>query len=320
MPGEHVPADPGPAPFLQLERSVEQRAQLERAQLLACQEVPRQAAHTKTVDFTALTWNLFHGRDAPPDRALLTWRSRLLRISETNATHAQVNRDLFAEFSALLQTADWDVALLQEAPPRWAPPLAASTRSDPAVFLTARNSFASLRRALTTLNPDLIASGEGGSNLTLVRTGGPLGRIEERRELVINSGRPERRVMGFIRTGSGVCVANLHATNSRPHLAAPEILRAARTATRWSRDDPLVFGGDLNLRPSEQPDVFDELRSQLSLSQSTAPRSIDHLLVRGLEITDEPSPWPAERRELREGDRAIRLSDHAPVSASFATR
>ena len=27
----------------------------------------------------ALTWNLFHGRDYPPDRALDTWRSRLLR-------------------------------------------------------------------------------------------------------------------------------------------------------------------------------------------------------------------------------------------------
>ena len=48
----------------------------------------------------AITWNLFHGRDFPPDPALLTWRSRLLRISERNATHLQVNRSLLPEFAA----------------------------------------------------------------------------------------------------------------------------------------------------------------------------------------------------------------------------
>ncbi|HEX8958193.1 MAG TPA: hypothetical protein VF770_00045, partial [Solirubrobacterales bacterium] len=74
--------------------------------------------------FTAIGWNLFHGRDFPPDPALFTWRSRLLRVGERNATHVQVNRDLAAEFAALLAAAEWDVALLQECPPRFAAPLA----------------------------------------------------------------------------------------------------------------------------------------------------------------------------------------------------
>ncbi len=38
--------------------------------------------------------------------------------------------------------------------------------------LTSRNSLGALRAIAARLNPDLIASGEGGSNLTLVRLGG----------------------------------------------------------------------------------------------------------------------------------------------------
>ena len=42
-------------------------------------------------------------------------------------------------------------------------------------MLTSRNSLGALRAFAARLNPDLIASGEGGSNLTLVRACGPLG-------------------------------------------------------------------------------------------------------------------------------------------------
>src|SRR5215207_5892431 len=55
----------------------------------------------RRVELTALAWNLFHGRDFPPDQGLRTWRSRLLRFDESNATHVQVNRDLSAEFATL---------------------------------------------------------------------------------------------------------------------------------------------------------------------------------------------------------------------------
>ena len=66
-----------------------------------------------------LSWNLYHGRDFPPEPALFTLRSRLLGTTERGATHVQVNRPLLDEFARVLDGLEWDVALLQEAPPRW---------------------------------------------------------------------------------------------------------------------------------------------------------------------------------------------------------
>jgi endonuclease/exonuclease/phosphatase family metal-dependent hydrolase len=269
------------------------------------------------VEVTAISWNLFHGRDFPPDPALFTWRSRLLRTTERNATHVQVNRDLLGKFCRLLVDAEWDVVLLQESPPRFCAPLARACDAEPHRALTSRNSLGALRALAGRLNPDLIASGEGGSNLTLVRPAGPLGGITERREVAIHEGRPERRVMAFTRTASGVCVANLHATNDRPKLAAEDVLRAAEAATGWAGEAPLLFGGDLNLRPQESPAVFAELRERFGLAGSTGPQAIDHLLARGLEVVEPPHQWGPERRELPEDGRALRLSDHAPVEARF---
>src|SRR3954454_6159512 len=186
------------------------------------------------MEFTVLVWNLFHGRDYPPDPGLRTWRSRLLRFEERNETHVQVNRDLSAEFATVLAGGAWDVALLQECPPRFAEPLAAACGAEWHRALTSRNSLGGLRALLARQNPDLIASGEGGSNLTLVRVPGKLGGIAERRETAIHEGGPERRSMGFVRTASGVCIANLHATNDRPRLAEADVLRAARAASEWA--------------------------------------------------------------------------------------
>jgi endonuclease/exonuclease/phosphatase family metal-dependent hydrolase len=267
------------------------------------------------VEFTAISWNLFHGRDFPPDPALRTWRARLLRRTERNATHVQVNRDLLPEFSALLAAAEWDVALLQECPPRYAAPLARACGAEAHRVLTSRNSLGAVRALAARLNPDLIASGEGGSNLTLVRGG-----IVERRELTIHIGRPERRAMAFTRTAAGLCVANLHATNDRPELAREDVLRAATAAAEWAGQAPLIFGGDLNLRPAESPAVFEELHDRIGLTAPTSPGAIDHLLVRGLDVVTPPRPWAPERREVREGNHALRLSDHAPVEARFARR
>jgi endonuclease/exonuclease/phosphatase family metal-dependent hydrolase len=270
------------------------------------------------VEFTAIAWNLFHGRDFPPDPGLRSWRSRLLRIDERNETHVQVNRDLTTEFATLLAGTAWDVALLQESPPRFAEPLARACSAEWQRALTSRNSLGPLRGLLARQNPDLMASGEGGSNLTLVRVPGRLGGIAERRELAIHDGPPERRSMALTRTASGVCVANLHATNDEPNLAIEDVLRAARAATEFAGTAPLVFGGDLNLRPAEQPAVFERLREDFGLAAPTAPRAIDHLLTRGLEVIEAPAQWPPERRELPLEGRALRLSDHAPVQARFA--
>jgi endonuclease/exonuclease/phosphatase family metal-dependent hydrolase len=269
------------------------------------------------VELTALSWNLFHGRDYPPDPALRTWRSRLLRIEERNETHVQVNRDLTEEFAAMLSSWEWDVALLQECPPRFAEPLARACRAEGHRALTSRNSLGPLRTLVARQNPDLIASGEGGSNLTLVRVPGKLGGIAERREMTIHEGEPERRSMAFVRTASGVCVANLHATNDWPNLAAEDVVKAARAALAWAGGAPLIFGGDLNLRPGKNPRVFSQLEDEFGLAPSTAPDAIDHILCRDLEVVQPPERWPAERRELQVEGKALRLSDHAPVQARF---
>jgi endonuclease/exonuclease/phosphatase family metal-dependent hydrolase len=271
------------------------------------------------MELTVLSWNLFHGRDFPPDPGLRSRRSRFLRIDETNATHVQVNRDLTAEFATLLASAAWDVAMLQECPPRFAAPLARASGAEYHRVLTPRNELGFWRALLARQNPDLIASGEGGSNTTLVRVPGKLGGIAARRELAIHEGEPERRAMAFTQTASGLCIANLHATNDQPKLAVADVLRAAAAASEWAGDAPLIFGGDLNLRPGEDPELFARLASEFGLdSPTTGPKQIDHVLARGLEVVAAAVQWPAERRELSLDGKALRLSDHAPVEARFA--
>ncbi len=222
----------------------------------------------------ALSWNLYHGRDFPPDRTLRTWRSRILRLDERNETHRQVNRDLFDEFAAVLAGAKWDVALLQECPPRWTTRLAAACGAEPQVSLTSRNSLSGVRALLARQNPDLMASAEGGANLTLVRGD----RIAERDEFVLAE-EPERRTMAFTALASGTCCANVHTSNAAPDVVGAEVLRAAGRALELAGDRPLVFGGDLNLSPARGPEVFAELAS-LGLAGPTADDAIDHLLCR----------------------------------------
>ena len=262
-----------------------------------------------------LTWNLFHGRDFPPNPALLTRRSKLWRITERDDAHVQVNRDLFAAFAGVIAAAEWDVALLQECPPRWSRWLARACAANGHQALTSRNWALPFTSAFAVINPDLIGSEEGGSNTTLVRSGA----IAERRHLVICAfGRPERRVMAFTRLASGPCVANLHASTS-PELAVPELRRAASIAIEWAAGAPLVLGGDFNVRPQGTPGIFDELRGW-GFSGPTAPDSIDHLAARGLEAATPPRAWLPEEREVPFEGLRLRLSDHAPVEAAFAVR
>ena len=64
----------------------------------------------------------------------------------------------------------WDVALLQESPPRWAAaPRRGARRRDPHHSHLTQLAAARCSGRFADLNPDLIASSEGGSNLTLVR-------------------------------------------------------------------------------------------------------------------------------------------------------
>lgn len=262
----------------------------------------------------ALTWNLFHGRDAPPDPKLFTLRSKLLRITERNATHVQVNRDLLAEFTRLLSGAKWNVALLQECPPRWSGPLAAACDAEPHRALTSRNRWPALQGALHRWNPDLMGSWEGGSNLTLVRRDGGAGRITARAEVVLRPGKPERRVMALTKRGDGLWIANLHTSTRVDPLAVQELRLAAERAVALAGEAALVLGGDFNVRPAESG-IYDELRERYGLAAPTAPDAIDHLLVRGAEVLDPPTRWPDEAREIPWGGLALRLSDHPPVEA-----
>jgi hypothetical protein len=268
----------------------------------------------------ALTWNLFHGRDFPPDPALLTLRSRLFGVSEANDRHVQVNRPLRREFRDVLAALEWDVALLQEAPPRWLGHFCRELGASGASALTARYVGHALRAFLAERNPDLMASGGGGSNQLLVR---PPWRIEEVRRHTFTR-RPERRRLVWARLagprGASLAVANLHASTSRARAAA-DVLDSARRVAEWSRELPLVFGGDLNVRPGETSELFTQLARGYGLAGSTAPDAIDHLLARGLEIEQRPHRLPDDVREVADDDgRLVRLSDHACVAARWRIR
>jgi endonuclease/exonuclease/phosphatase family metal-dependent hydrolase len=269
----------------------------------------------------ALTWNLFHGRDHPPNPALRTWRSRLLRVTETNETHAQVNRPLRDEFAATLAGDPWTVALLQEAPPRWLRPLCRAAGAHGASALTSRNFGAALRALLAELNPDLIASNEGGSNQILAR---PPWRISEVRRLTL-TWLPERRRLIWVRLsepgGRRLAVGNLHGTAADVVAAAGDVALAAERSVAWAGSDPLILGGDLNLRPGSEPEPFAMLRDRFGLAPPTAPRALDHLLVRGLDVIEPPRQLPPSWRERRRPDGLlIRLSDHEAVAATLGVR
>jgi endonuclease/exonuclease/phosphatase family metal-dependent hydrolase len=243
-----------------------------------------------------LTWNLFHGRDLPV---------------EVDYKHL-----LRSEFGALLAGFEWDVALLQEAPPRWFHELASAAGADGRLVKTSRNQFAFLRGWIADRRPDLIKSGEGGSNQVLVRF--PWSVAEERHLTLARL--PERRRMIWVRlrhrAGASLCIANLHATAHDPQRAARELELAARTAREWSGADPLILGGDFNARPAVVPWVFERLRRD-GFSAPTADRVIDHLLARGAAVLERPRQLPPEQREVTVAGARVRLSDHAPVVAAF---
>ena len=232
-----------------------------------------------------------------------------------------MNRPLLHEFASWLAAHEWELALLQEVPPRWQRELALRTEASSAIALTSRNFFARLRWALAELNPDLIASNEGGSNQLLVQTPG---RILDVRRLTLAE-RPERRRMLWALVaapdGQRLAVANLHATSDDRSASAREVELAAERAVEWAGAHPLVFGGDFNLRPRERPDAFERLRQRFGLREPTGPNSLDHVLARDLELVAPARALNPEEHEVPGPDGLrIRLSDHAPVVASLGMK
>jgi endonuclease/exonuclease/phosphatase family metal-dependent hydrolase len=114
--------------------------------------------------------------------------------------------------------------------------------------------------------------------------------------------------------GAALAVANLHASTGGRERTRAQVHEAARLAVEWSGDVPLVYGGDLNLRPAQAPADFERLRTELGLRGDTPPKAIDHLLARGARPLGPPE---ARVAELPEEGRSLQLSDHAYVTAAF---
>jgi endonuclease/exonuclease/phosphatase family metal-dependent hydrolase len=225
------------------------------------------------------SWNLFHGNTSPPGR-----RSRL-------------------EAMVRLATADRpDVLCLQEVP-LWALRRLGAWSGMTARYVVTRRSLLPRRLAgaITRLHNGFFRSALAGqANAILLAPG--LEALEHR-SLRIDDGRIEPRFCQAVRL-SDVVVGNLHATNQfqRPEIPAAEILRAESFVTEVAGGLPCVLAGDFNVRAQ----YLHELGGWSALGPG-----IDHVLVRGLEVTPLTA-WPLERRVA--DDRV--LSDHAPVEVT----
>lgn len=233
-------------------------------------------------------------------------------------SHVLLNRDLFDEFAALLAAAKWDVALLQEVPPRWDERLAAATKSNRFRALTSRMWISPFCSPIARIRPHLPSSWEGGSNLILVRKERPGSAIAQKENRNLTWA-PERRVLSMVRLADGFCVANLHASTGRER-GERDVLKAAEIAVHWAGDSPLILGGDFNIRPRKSEAVFTELREYYGFSEPTEPASIDHLLLRGGSVVEPTASWKPERRDVPdpESDLLVRLSDHSPVVSQIS--
>jgi endonuclease/exonuclease/phosphatase family metal-dependent hydrolase len=224
-----------------------------------------------------LSWNLFHGRSLPPTR-----------------------HSLVTEFAAKLAEWPWDVALLQEVPPWWPELLGRVVAADQRRALTSRNSLLLLRRAIANRDPELAKSNGGGCNAILSRTA-----IAEHAALRLRF-RPERRVAQLARLDDGTCIANFHAS-THVALAEDELRRLWERALSWAWKDPLILGGDLNLRRPLAPDAA---------IAHVAARDVDHLFVSGLEPAGEAEVLD---RRVTLDDGLVELSDHPPLRVRVAS-
>ena len=243
------------------------------------------------------SWNLFHGRTAPPAR------------------HA------YLEEMVSLATADQpDMLCLQELP-AWAIRHLEDWSGMTAVADVACKPWlpGALAKMVTDLHHGFFrAAFAGQANATLLA---PQLRVLEHTRLVLNP-RPlvgvlprlpfvrERRVCQVVRieltNKSTVLVGNLHTSNDRA-AADAELLRAAAFLEAVARErESVVLAGDFNLRPAQSSALAQLTSSQWGFS---APGDgIDHVLVRGVSASPLET-WPLERRS--QNGRV--LSDHAPV-------
>jgi endonuclease/exonuclease/phosphatase family metal-dependent hydrolase len=205
----------------------------------------------------------------------------------------EAGRELFDEFHAALAGWAWDVALLQEVPPWWPAPLARRLDAEYRLVLTSRNALLPLRRAIATRRPDAIKSNGGGANAILARGDRIVAHRAQRLCRL-----PERRWAHGVRLACGIWVANLHATAHDDGAARRDVQLAGASALAWAQGEPLVLGGDFNLRGPAPDDL-----------RRVGSRDVDHIFVAGLEPIGGPDV-------LERG----RLSDHAPLAVTLGPR
>jgi endonuclease/exonuclease/phosphatase family metal-dependent hydrolase len=259
------------------------------------------------------SWNLFHGNAVPPEPE--AFLEQMVRLASDGA----------------------DVLLLQELPAwslgrisEWSGLIAFGKIAD-RPSLGPLPSTAGIGRAVTSLNHGLLRSAfSGQANAILVR---PPIRVLDERSIVLNTRRfrrvqarwlalelaarlawaNERRVCQAVRVrlpaGTTMLVANLHVTSYPPdeRLADAELLRAATFVDALAEpDEPVVFGGDLNVTAERSWTLAELVKAEWGFSRPGP--GIDQILVRG-EATSPVERWPPERRRLN----GRLLSDHAPV-------
>jgi endonuclease/exonuclease/phosphatase family metal-dependent hydrolase len=248
------------------------------------------------------TWNLFHGN-----------------------THPSGRKRYVEEMVRLVTDGSPDAVCLQEVPPWALGRLAEWSGMNLFGEVAARPMVGpvpatrEVGRHLTDLNPGLFRSAfEGQANAILVRrkitarhvlTLNPFSfRFKTARSLQLPLARElawgkERRQAIAVRLEGGALLANLHATNARDvRITEAEVERAAQWAGRLAGEDLCVLAGDLNV-DTKRSEVFGRLAGF-----SSAGPGVDHVLVRGAEVSDYDR-WPRERRTVR----GLVLSDHAPV-------
>ena len=249
------------------------------------------------MEIRAITWNLFHGRDFPPDPALHTWRSRLLgeRPSETPPTSRSTGSSC-DEFAAVLG--------------------ARAVGRRPAAGVPAalgRGAGRRLRRrgpALAHL-PQLARPRARRRSRAGTPTCSAPGRVAR------TSPWSEARITGASSTAESSCCAAAPSDGRWPSpgsargsawrtstpARAPPARRGGRAPRcRGGRRLGRRFAADLRrrLQPAARArrELFDELAERFGLGAPTGPDAIDHLLARGLEIVERPRAWPPEAREV----------------------
>jgi endonuclease/exonuclease/phosphatase family metal-dependent hydrolase len=260
------------------------------------------------------TWNVFHGNTQPPQRRAFLEEAVELAVSDD------------PDVVCLQELPAWSLSLLAG----WsgyavAPALAAPPSLGPLP------STAGIGRALTSLNAGLLRSAfSGQGNAILVS---PRLQLQDEHTCVLNprafrqaqvewlglgplarlAWAKERRVCQVVRVADGsrtLLVANLHATSYPPDERLPdaELLRAFVYVDGLARPgEPVAVAGDFNVTFERSRTLLDVSAGEWGFSRGGS--GIDHVLVRGLDITSGPTAWTPKRRE-RHG---ALLSDHAPV-------